>query len=30
MIKFSVANITKKLTDDVITVIKSGWLTHGE
>jgi len=30
MIKFSIANINKKLTDDVKSVIKSGWLTHGK
>ena len=30
MIKFSVANIDKKLTDDVNAVLRSGWLTHGK
>ena len=29
MIKFSVANINKKLINDVNSVLKSGWLTHG-
>ena len=30
MIKFSKANISKKLTDDVDPVLRSGWLTHGK
>ncbi len=30
MIKFSKANISKKLTDDVDSVLRSGWLTHGK
>ena len=30
MIKFSVANINKKLTNDVSSVLRSGWLTHGK
>ena len=29
MIKFSVANINNKLINDVNSVLKSGWLTHG-
>ncbi len=30
MIKFSVANINKKLINDVDSVLRSGWLTHGK
>ena len=30
MIKFSVANIDKKLINDVKAVLRSGWLTHGK
>lgn len=30
MIKFSKVNINKKLINDVTSIIKSGWLTHGK